>query len=62
MRRPGRNHTGAFKVKVAVAALLTMGVPTVIIGVLPTYTTIGVAAPLLLAICCFGQGLGLGGE
>jgi metabolite-proton symporter len=45
-----------------VAALLTMGLSTVAIGVLPTYASIGVAAPLLLAICRFGQGLGLGGE
>ncbi len=45
-----------------VAALLTMGISTVAIGVLPTYDSIGVAAPLLLAICRFGQGLGLGGE
>jgi metabolite-proton symporter len=45
-----------------VAALLTMGLSTVTIGVLPTYATIGVAAPLLLAVCRFGQGLGLGGE
>lgn len=45
-----------------VAALLTMGVSTVVIGLLPTYDTIGLAAPLLLAICRFGQGLGLGGE
>ncbi len=45
-----------------VAALLTMGISTVAIGALPTYTTIGVAAPLLLALCRFGQGLGLGGE
>jgi metabolite-proton symporter len=45
-----------------VAALLTMGVSTVTIGLLPTYATIGVAAPLLLALCRFGQGLGLGGE
>jgi metabolite-proton symporter len=45
-----------------VAALLTMGISTVAIGVLPTYATIGIAAPLLLAICRFGQGLGLGGE
>jgi metabolite-proton symporter len=45
-----------------VAALLTMGVSTVAIGALPTYRTIGVAAPLLLALCRFGQGLGLGGE
>jgi metabolite-proton symporter len=45
-----------------VAALLTMGISTVLIGLLPTYATIGVAAPLLLALCRFGQGFGLGGE
>src|SRR5262245_51200389 len=45
-----------------VAALLTMGFSTVAIGVLPTYDTIGVVAPALLALCRFGQGLGLGGE
>lgn len=45
-----------------VAALLTMGLSTIAIGALPTYRTIGVAAPLLLALFRFGQGLGLGGE
>ena len=45
-----------------VAALLTMGLSTVAIGVLPTYESIGLAAPALLALCRFGQGLGLGGE
>jgi metabolite-proton symporter len=45
-----------------VLALSTMGVSTVAIGALPTYRAIGFAAPLLLALCRFGQGLGLGGE
>jgi len=45
-----------------VASLLTMGISTVVIGLLPSYETIGVMAPLLLALARFGQGLGLGGE
>ena len=45
-----------------VAALLTMGISTVLIGVLPSYEHIGVAAPAILALCRFSQGLGLGGE
>ncbi|HVG27589.1 MAG TPA: MFS transporter [Acidobacteriaceae bacterium] len=45
-----------------VLALSTMGLSTVLIGALPTHQRIGVAAPVLLALCRFGQGLGLGGE
>ena len=43
-----------------VTALLTMGVSTVSIGLLPTYASIGVWAPALLALCRFGQGSRLG--
>jgi metabolite-proton symporter len=45
-----------------VTALLTMGISTVLIGALPTYASVGVFAALLLALCRFGQGVGLGGE
>src|ERR1700744_6813179 len=45
-----------------VLALSTMGLSTFLIGVLPGYAAIGVVAPLLLALCRFGQGIGLGCE
>ena len=45
-----------------VLALGTMGLSTFAIGALPTYASVGFAAPLMLAICRFGQGIGLGGE
>lgn len=41
-----------------VASLLTMGISTVAIGLLPGYDTIGVFAPLLLALARFGQEIG----
>lgn len=45
-----------------VASLLVMGISTMLIGVLPGYAQIGWAAPLLLCLLRFGQGIGLGGE
>jgi metabolite-proton symporter len=45
-----------------VLALSAMGLSTFAIGALPAYAAIGVTAPLLLALCRFGQGIGLGGE
>lgn len=45
-----------------VAALMTMGISTICIGLLPSYNSIGIAATLLLCLCRIGQGIGLGGE
>lgn len=45
-----------------VASLLTMGIATFLIGVLPTYDMIGLVAPLLLLILRLAQGFALGGE
>ncbi|GAA5129724.1 MFS transporter [Pseudonocardia adelaidensis] len=48
--------------RVLLATLVTMGVATCAIGLLPTYAQIGVWAPILLALCRIAQGLALGGE
>jgi metabolite-proton symporter len=45
-----------------VVALMMMGVTTTLIGFLPTYASIGVAAPILLVLLRFVQGLAIGGQ
>lgn len=42
--------------------LVSMGIATMLIGLLPTYANIGVAAPILLVMCRLVQGLAVGGE
>ncbi len=63
----GSVHFGHFGDRVGrkatlVGSLLTMGVATFAIGLLPTYAGIGYAAPIILAVLRFCQGVGLGGE
>ena len=45
-----------------VASLLVMGISTALIGLLPGYAAAGIAAPILLCLLRFCQGIGLGGE
>ena len=53
--RVGRKRT-------LVVALMMMGAATTLIGLLPTYAAIGVAAPLVLVLLRFVQGLAIGGQ
>jgi len=48
--------------KMLVTSLMLMGGATIAIGLLPTYATIGIAAPLLLLACRLLQGFAVGGE
>jgi MHS family shikimate/dehydroshikimate transporter-like MFS transporter len=42
--------------------LVSMGIATTVVGLLPSYSSIGVAAPILLVVCRLVQGLAVGGE
>ena len=48
--------------KLLVIAMMIMGIATFLIGVLPTYATVGVLAPILLVILRAAQGLAVGGQ
>jgi MFS family permease len=48
--------------RMLIASLLVMGLSTVAIGLVPSFATIGVTAPVLLVVLRFVQGIGLGGE
>lgn len=57
-------HIGdrAGRKKTLVATMLIMGVATCLIGVIPTYASIGVLAPVLLVLLRVAQGIAIGGE
>jgi MFS family permease len=48
--------------KVLVVTLMLIGVATFLIGALPDYSVIGVAAPVVLVLLRLAQGIGVGGE
>jgi MFS family permease len=48
--------------KTLVVALMVMGVASTLVGLMPTYATIGIAAPILLTVLRFVQGLAIGGQ
>jgi MHS family shikimate/dehydroshikimate transporter-like MFS transporter len=45
-----------------ILTLVSMGIATTVVGLLPSYASIGIAAPILLVVCRLVQGLAVGGE
>ncbi|HET7132838.1 MAG TPA: MFS transporter, partial [Gammaproteobacteria bacterium] len=50
------------RARALVISIALMAIPTVLMGVLPTYASIGIAAPLLMVVLRMAQGLAVGGE
>ena len=48
--------------KILIVTLMMMGISTFLIGALPTFASVGLAAPILLGVLRLTQGLALGGE
>lgn len=58
----GRIGDRVSRKRAMVISVIAMAIPTVLIGLMPTYQTIGIAAPVLIVVLRIVQGLSVGGE